>query len=155
MPLAALQLVLERGGQVVVAFAGDRPGEDRAWRVAPQLPGVKRLTPAYGKDWNERLVSDGHPEQATQPDRDQHLLHSLWHWHQAARDLGKTEPYLHRITEVAREFVQGEPLSDPAQTAMQQDLQATQGKTRVRSAANAAEFVPGKYPGMREVEVSQ
>jgi DNA primase len=47
---------------VVVAFDVDAAGEEMAWRVAQQLPGVSRMTPAYGKDWNERLVYDGQPE---------------------------------------------------------------------------------------------
>jgi DNA primase len=126
IPLDALKHVMARGGQVFVAFDGDPPGEAMAWRVAQQLPGVKRLTPAYGKDWNERLVQDGHPEQATRPERDKQLLQSLWQWHQAAREVGKSENYLSRITEVAREVVRGGPLSDKARVAMQQDLQMAQ-----------------------------
>jgi Toprim-like/Protein of unknown function (DUF3991) len=58
VPVSALQSVLERGGQVVVAFDADAAGEEMAWRVAQQLPGVRRMTPAYDKDWNERLVYD-------------------------------------------------------------------------------------------------
>lgn len=126
IPLEALRHVMERGGQVFVAFDGDSPGEAMAWRVAEQLPGVKRLTPAYGKDWNERLMQDGHPERATRPERDRQLLQSLWQWHQVARELGQSENYLSRITEVARETVRGAPLSDKARAAMQQDLQMAQ-----------------------------
>jgi hypothetical protein len=37
-----------------------------AWQVAQELPGVRRVTPAYGKDWNDRLIHDKHPEQTTQ-----------------------------------------------------------------------------------------
>jgi hypothetical protein len=139
IPLEALKQVMERGGQVAVAFDGDRTGEEMAWRVAQQLPGVKRLTPAYGKDWNDRLVYDGHPEQATHPERDKQMLHALWQWHQAARDLGKSENYLSRITEVARKFVQGEPLSDRARTTMQQDFQEVQERKQTQSAPNLIE----------------
>jgi hypothetical protein len=128
IPLDALRQVMAQGGQVFVAFDGDAPGEAMAWRVAQQLPGVKRLTPAYGKDWNERLVQDGHPERATRPERDKQLLHSLWHWHQVAQALGKSENYLSRITEVARDVVRGGSLSDKARVSMQQDLQAAQAR---------------------------
>ncbi len=148
IPLEALKHVMARGGQVFVAFDGDPPGEAMAWRVAQQLPGVKRLTPAYGKDWNERLVQDGHPEQATRPDRDKQLLHSLWHWHQVARELGKSENYLSRITEVAREVARGVPLSDKAKVAMQQDLQAAQ----LRGTAQVAQR---QDKAVKEIEVSQ
>jgi AraC-like DNA-binding protein len=56
----------------------------------------------------------------------QQLLHSLWHWRQVAQELGKSENYLSRITDVAREVVRGVPLSDKARAAMHQDLQMTQ-----------------------------
>jgi hypothetical protein len=126
VPVSALQSVLERGGQVVVAFDADAAGEEMAWRVAQQLPGVSRMTPAYGKDWNERLVYDGQPEQARQPERDRQMLKALWRWHQVAKALDKSGKYLSRITEVAREVNRGEPLSERAKVAMQQDLQMAQ-----------------------------
>ncbi len=124
--MAALQSVLERGGQVVVAFDADSAGEEMAWRVVQQLPGVNRMTPAYGKDWNERLVYDGQPQQASQPERDRQLLKALWQWHQEAKALDKSGKFLSRITEVAREVNRGEPLSGRAKVAMQQDLQMAQ-----------------------------
>jgi hypothetical protein len=126
VPVSALQSVLERGGQVVVAFDADAAGEEMAWRVAQQLPGVSRMTPAYGKDWNERLVYDGQREQARQPERDRQMLKALWRWHQVAKVLDKSGKYLSRITEVAREVNRGEPLSEGAKVAMQQDLQMAQ-----------------------------
>ena len=50
----------------------------------------------------------------------------LWQWHQAARELGKSQTYLHRITEVAQDFNASRPtpLSEKAAAAMQQDLKA-------------------------------
>ena len=50
----------------------------------------------------------------------------LWQWHHAAKVLGLSETYLHRITEVAQDFnaSQPTPLSDKAVAAMQQDLDA-------------------------------
>ena len=155
IPLQALQQVIERGGQVLVAFDSDRTGEAMAWRVAQQLPGVKRLAPAYGKDWNERLVQDGHPEQATQPERDQQGLQSLWQWHQAARALGKPEKYLHRLTEVAQAFVRGVPLSDQAKAIMQQDLQTVQVHNGLPSAQLAEGMLPAKPQGSRAAEISR
>jgi aspartate carbamoyltransferase catalytic subunit len=94
---------------------------------------VNRLTPAYGKDWNERLVHNGHPEQANQPERDKPMTRvsfrdvtrTLWQWYSAAQRLGRSAGYLSRITEVAREFTKGEPLSDKAKAVMQRDLQET------------------------------
>ncbi|NET33265.1 MAG: DEAD/DEAH box helicase family protein [Cyanothece sp. SIO1E1] len=126
IPIMPLQQVQQQGGQVAVAFDADAAGEEMAWRVAQQLPGVRRMVPAYGKDWNERLVHDGHPEQASQPTRDKQTLRALWQWHQVAKEINKSAPYLTRITEVAREFVKGQPLSNRAQAAMARDLQAFQ-----------------------------
>jgi hypothetical protein len=58
IPVEALRQVLEQGGQVVVAFDADQAGEIMAWRIAQELPGVRRMKPSYGKDWNERLIYD-------------------------------------------------------------------------------------------------
>lgn len=123
IPIQALKQVLERGGQVVVAFDADRAGELMAWQVAQDLPGIKRVTPAYGKDWNDRLIYDGHPEQAPQLERDKQTLNTLWKWHQIAQSLDKSQQYLQRITEVSRAVVQGESLSNQARVAIQQDFQ--------------------------------
>ncbi|NER26526.1 MAG: DUF3991 domain-containing protein, partial [Symploca sp. SIO1C4] len=61
VPTEVLKRVLERGGQVVAAFDVDQAGEEMAWRLAQELPGVSRVSPAYGKDWNERLLMEGKP----------------------------------------------------------------------------------------------
>jgi len=50
-------------------------------------------------------------------------LTTLRDWYRAARELGKSQPYLDRITEVAHEFKQGKPLPDKAIEVMQADLQ--------------------------------
>ena len=126
VPLQALGQILDRKGQVVAAFDGDRAGEEMAWRIAQQLPGVSRVTPAYGKDWNERLVQDGYPDQARQSELDKQTLRSLWQWHQAAKILGKSEAYLRRITEVASATSQGNPLPEKAKLVMKRDLQIAQ-----------------------------
>ena len=102
----ALKMVLRNGGLVAAAFDADVAGELMAWRVAQQVPGIERLTPNQGKDWNEVLVV--HPEgmgnswRQSRPE-----LAQLWRWHRAAVGLGRTEGYLIRITEVAREVVKG------------------------------------------------
>ena len=131
VPAEALRWVIERGGQAIAAFDGDRAGETMAWRVAQQLPGVSRMTPAYGKDWNERLVYDGQPEQASLSNLDKPTLRSLWQWHQAARLLGKSDVYLSRITEVARAFLEDKLLAQPAKAQMQQDLRLAQRSTQL------------------------
>ncbi len=129
IPVAALNAVVAQGGQVVAAFDADQAGEKLAWRVAQAVPGVQRLIPAYGKDWNERLLAQRLPEpqRGAGHDRgDPQLLRSLWQWHRVAKELGHREGYLVRITEVAREVVEGKPLPDKAISAMQQDLQRQQ-----------------------------
>ena len=91
-----------------------------AWRVAQQVPGVERLTPNQGKDWNEVLVNPeggGNGWQQSRPE-----LGQLWRWHGAAVALGRPEGYLSRITEVAREVAKGQSLSEKAIAAMQRDL---------------------------------
>ena len=122
VPVEALKAVLHRNGQVVAAFDADKAGEMMAWRVAAQVPGVKRLRPAYGKDWNERLVNHGQPGQVQQAELDREKLQPLWQWHQTAWKLGRSEKYLTRITEVATDVVKGKALSEKAQVAMQKDL---------------------------------
>ncbi|MCG8366677.1 MAG: strawberry notch C-terminal domain-containing protein [Pseudanabaenales cyanobacterium] len=137
VPTEELQKVLNRGGQVIVAFDADMAGEMAAWRVAEQLPGVRRVTPAVGKDWNERLLAEGEAaRQAPQDDLDKQTLKSLWRWYQAAHYIGKSPQYLARITEVARDFVKGEPLSDRAKAAMQHDFQKFQGRGKGQSQVN-------------------
>ncbi len=53
-------------------------------------------------------------------------MRSLWKWHRAAHELGKSENYLRRIVEVARGVVQGNGLSDQAKAAMQHDFREVQ-----------------------------
>jgi hypothetical protein len=133
MPTQVLQSVLQRGGQVIAAFDADQAGETMAWRVAAEVPGMKRMIPAVGKDWNERLLVERQGVHPTEQNRgDKETLRSLWKWHQTAAALGRQDRYLQRITEVAIAVVNGEPLSEQARKAMQQDFQTHQqqeGKT--------------------------
>ncbi|MGG6242814.1 strawberry notch C-terminal domain-containing protein [Nodosilinea sp. AN01ver1] len=121
VPTEALKTVLRSGGLVAAAFDADVAGETMAWRVAQQVPGIERLTPNQGKDWNEVLVNPeggGNGWQQSRPE-----LGQLWGWHGAAVALGRPERYLSRITEVAREVVKGNTLSDKAQQTMARDLE--------------------------------
>jgi hypothetical protein len=127
MPTQVLQSVLQRGGQVIAAFDADQAGEAMAWRVAAEVPGMKRMIPAVGKDWNERLLVERQGIHPTEQNRgDKETLRSLWKWHQTATALGRQDRYLQRITEVAIAFVNGEALSEQACKAMQQDFQTHQ-----------------------------
>ena len=82
---------------LAAAFDADVAGETMAWRVAQQVPGIERLTPNQGKDWNEVLVRpEGNSWQQSQPE-----LEQLWQWHGAAVALARPEGYLSRITEVS------------------------------------------------------
>jgi C-terminal domain on Strawberry notch homologue/Toprim-like/P-loop containing NTP hydrolase pore-1/Protein of unknown function (DUF3991)/MutS domain I len=133
VPVTTLQGVMAQGGQVVVAFDADKAGEKLAWRVAEAVPGVQRMVPSVGKDWNERLVAEQHPAQvrpALVERGDQPTLQTLWKWHRVARDEGKSEKYLRRITEVAREVVDGKLLSEQATAAMARDIQGHQPMSR-------------------------
>ncbi|WP_052050817.1 strawberry notch C-terminal domain-containing protein [Leptolyngbya sp. KIOST-1] len=120
VPTEALKTVLRSGGLVAAAFDADVAGETMAWRVAQQVPGIERLTPNQGKDWNEVLVNPegcGNGWQQSHPE-----LGQLWRWHGAATVLGRPEGYSSRITEVAREVVKGQTLSEKAQAAMARDV---------------------------------
>ncbi len=131
IPVAALQAVIQQGGQVVAAFDADKAGEKMAWRVAQAVPGVQRMIPAYGKDWNERLLAARLPEREWPGGDelgDRQQLRSLWQWHRAAKELGHRDDYLARITAVAREVVDGNSLSPPALRAMAQDRQRYQSR---------------------------
>ena len=123
IPTEALQAVMADGGQVVVAFDADKAGEQMAWRVAEAVPGVQRMVPAVGKDWNERLLARGQMEQEQLDRGDKQTLQALWKWHRVAREAGKSDKYLSRIAVVAREVVEGKQLSEQAVAAMQQDFQ--------------------------------
>ena len=105
---------------MAAAFDADVAGETMAWRVAQQVPGIERLTPNQGKDWNEVLVNPERSGNGWQQSRPE--LGQLWRWHGAAVALGRPEGYLSRITEVAREVAKGQLLSEKAIAAMQRDL---------------------------------
>ncbi len=121
VPVGALRQVIEQGGRVAVAFDGDSAGEEIAWRVAQQVIGVYRMVPAYGKDWNDRLLQDGHLDRLPSVEN-QRQSDLLWKWYRSAQRLGKSPGYLKRITEVAREAIQDGTLSANTQMAMQKDL---------------------------------
>ncbi|MFQ4134737.1 toprim domain-containing protein [Nodosilinea sp. PGN35] len=120
VPVETLKTVLRSGGLVAAAFDADVAGETMAWRVAQQVPGIERLTPNQGKDWNEVLVNPEGGGDGWQQSRSE--LGQLWRWHWAAVALGRPEGYLSRITEVAREVAKGQSLSEKAIAAMQRDL---------------------------------
>nr|MCU0571101.1 strawberry notch C-terminal domain-containing protein [Oculatellaceae cyanobacterium Prado106] len=94
VPVEALRQVLDAGGQVAVAFDADRAGELMAWRLAQELPGVQRIRPALGKDWNERLIFQEQPEKASQSNLDKQRLNGLWKWHRVAFEMGRSPNYL-------------------------------------------------------------
>ncbi|WP_250565049.1 toprim domain-containing protein, partial [Adonisia turfae] len=141
VPVEALNAVLQRNGQVVAAFDTDKAGELMAWRMAAQVPGLRRLRPAYGKDWNERLVHHGQPGQAQQTELDRRQLQPLWQWHQTAWKLGRSEKYLTRITEVATDVVRGKALSEKAQAAMQKDLAVGQKQAKQQTGNQTAQIL--------------
>jgi conjugative relaxase-like TrwC/TraI family protein len=116
IPEAALRRVIETGGRVVLAHDRDRPGEEMAWRVASTLVRVERIKPAVGKDWNEALILP--------TDERQNPPSDILQWKRVARALGKSDNYLHRITEVAAQFKAGQSLSEQANKAMQQDFRS-------------------------------
>jgi DNA primase len=121
VPVEALKSVLQDGGRVIAALDGDQAGTLMAWRIAEQLPGVERLMPKHGKDWNERLMrsknSENSPHYAHNAEMNQ-----LWQWHLTAKQLDRPDAYLRRITEVARDVVKGVELSHKASVAMAQDM---------------------------------
>ncbi len=142
IPTEALQAVMAEAGQVMVAFDADRAGEQMAWRVAEAVPGVQRMVPAMGKDWNERLLGHGQAEQE-QPDRDdKQTLQALWKWHRVAREAGKSDKYLSRITVVARDVVEGKPLSEQALAAMRQDFQSHESQLQHHDVAQEQGAMP-------------
>lgn len=49
-------------------------------------------------------------------------MDTLRHWYRVSRELGKSQQYLNRITEVANQFKAGQPLSDKALSVMRQDF---------------------------------
>jgi len=121
-PVEGLKPILQNRGLVVAAFDADQAGELMAWRLAQQLPGVRRLTPIQSKDWNERLMHPESLEKVAQQTANQAQIKQLWQWHLAAKILRRPEAYLKRITEVARETIKGTPLSEKATIAMTNDM---------------------------------
>lgn len=93
-----------------------------AWRLAQQMPGIERLAPSQGKDWNESLMYPKRPQESPRCQTDHVLLHRLWQWYGAAHALGRQEAYLKRITEVAKESIKGQSLSPKARVAMKADM---------------------------------
>jgi DNA primase len=156
IPTQALKQVLAQGGQIVVAFDADQAGELMAWRVAQELSGVRRVTPAYGKDWNDRLIHDGHPEQAPPAERDKQTLHALWQWYRVVQNLGKSQRYLNRITEVAREVANGKSLSNQARAAMQHDLKTfVQQQVRLQVRMGQSTIKQGKSQRNQGTEIEE
>jgi Toprim-like/Protein of unknown function (DUF3991)/MutS domain I len=130
IPVKVLRSHLENGGQVIVAFDADKAGEKLAWRVAQEVLGVQRMTPAICKDWNDRLLAEKHPERQTVSERgDKETLKMLWKWYRVSAAVGQSEAYRQRITEVAREFVDGKSLSENAIAAMEKDFQRSNEQT--------------------------
>jgi hypothetical protein len=120
IPTEALQQMIAQGGQVLVAFDADGAGEKMAWRVAEAVPGIRRMVPAVGKDWNDRLLA----EQGVVPKKaqtDRQTFKALWKWHRVAAEKGRPEAYLKRIAAVARDVVDGKALSEKAVAAMEKD----------------------------------
>ncbi|MBW4639008.1 MAG: toprim domain-containing protein [Gloeocapsa sp. UFS-A4-WI-NPMV-4B04] len=115
IPTKDLQAVLERGGQVIVGFDADQAGEQMAWKVAQSLPGVTRLQPNRGKDWNEQLLGNNKPSVS---------VDNPVEWSRIAKALGKPENYINRVTDVVTAFKSGQPLSEKATTAMRSDRDA-------------------------------
>ncbi|MEO0377223.1 MAG: toprim domain-containing protein [Cyanobacteria bacterium P01_A01_bin.17] len=122
VPIEALKSVLQEGGRVIAAFDADQAGTLMAWRVAEQVPGVERLMPKHGKDWNDRLANPDISERTSQTIANHTEMNQLWQWHLTAKRLGRPDPYLSRITEVARDVTKGAPLSDKAVVAMTKDF---------------------------------
>jgi 5S rRNA maturation endonuclease (ribonuclease M5) len=123
IPAEALKELLAKGGQVLVAFDADGAGEKLAWQVAEALPGVRRMVPAIGKDWNDRLLAEQQPDRVVPGQGDRQTFKALWKWYRVAGEVGHQEAYLKRITEVAAEVVDGKGLSEKAAEAMAKDLQ--------------------------------
>ena len=141
VPVEALKTVLRSGGLVAAAFDADVAGETMAWRVAQQVPGIERLTPNQGKDWNEVLVRPegvGNGWQQSRPE-----LAQLWRWYGAAVALGRPEGYLSRITEVAREFIKGTPLSENAKAALSRDCDSSLQGARYQKAKTTYRSMDG------------
>lgn len=126
MPMQVLRSHVEQGGQVVVAFAADKVGERFAWQVAREFLGVRRMSPAVGRDWNDRWLAERQPGrlQAVTECGEQETLKRIWRWFRVSGELGRSEAYRRRIAEVAQDVVDGKSLSERAIVAMEQDFQS-------------------------------
>jgi conjugative relaxase-like TrwC/TraI family protein len=129
IPQKQLQQLLEKGGQVIIAFDADEAGEKMAQQVnrilkevgarrrdKGEVENVTRSCPEDGyKDWNEQLL------QSRQLGTEINLDTLRW-WYRSAQLLDKSSQYIDRITEVVMEFKQGSPLSPEAVEAMKGDI---------------------------------
>jgi hypothetical protein len=115
-PTDQLQRILQRGGQVVVAFDNDRAGEYMAWKIAEKVPGVTRVRPQQGKDWNDVLrgIGDGQYQPGVEE------------WIRIATAIGKDPKYVERVTEILGEVKAGQPLSQGSISFMRQDIKKYQ-----------------------------
>ncbi|NEQ44349.1 MAG: hypothetical protein F6K00_12655 [Leptolyngbya sp. SIOISBB] len=113
--------------------------------MAQQFPGVERLTPDQGKDWNERLVHLQGRDAKRQRRVD---LGRLWRWYGAAHVLGRSEGYLSRITEVAREVVGGAALSAKAKVAMERDCNAAADLGKKATPKSSLDIKTERFSGL-------
>jgi conjugative relaxase-like TrwC/TraI family protein len=119
IPTMALKGILEREGEVVVAFDNDQAGEEMSWKVAQKVPGVKRMTPKHGKDWNERLVGKEQDDAIE--------LNDLHQWSRIAQALGRPQAYRDNVQVVVKAVASGETMSEAARTAFEQDRKEFRG----------------------------
>ncbi|MEM6517723.1 MAG: strawberry notch C-terminal domain-containing protein [Cyanobacteria bacterium P01_C01_bin.70] len=145
VPKEALKTVLAQSGHVTAAFDADRAGELMAWQLAQQLPGVARLAPEQDKDWNMQLV---HPQGRDAGQQKHFDLGQLWRWHGAANSLGRSEGYLSRITEVAREIVEGAALSAKAKVTMERDFNAAADVGKKATPESSLDMKIERFPGL-------
>lgn len=71
------------------------------------------------------------PESSVSEDKD--MASKLLQWFKVVKDLGRTEKYQERVTEVTQTHQAGEPLSDKAREAMARDFQAHGQLRQLRS----------------------
>ncbi len=144
VPIPLLIDAVRQGAKIILALDGDRPGEEMSWRIAKQLPGVLRIRPLLGKDWNEQLLGSKvyfpskeewlslaialDKDELTQQRSDwiayRRKQNQLWQWYRQAEITNKPDVYLERIAEVAIAFNQQQPipLSERAIEVMEKDL---------------------------------
>ena len=97
IPVAAIQQVLDRGGELVLAQDSDRDGNRQAWSVVQQFPenALIRIQPEGCKDWNDCLRNLPQPSWDSQAESD-----GLWHWYQVVEPQERLE-----IAQIATEFL--------------------------------------------------